>query len=66
MFNDIGERIDHAGDEHLIIVQRKFGETTKLMRVPRSCKWQDKPADLCLPHDRSDLFEGHVTIVRRL
>ena len=65
MFDDIGERIDHAGNEHLIVLQRHFCKATKLMRVARTRKWQNQSADLRLPYDRQYLLKGHVTIVRR-
>ena len=66
MLDDIGERIDYSGDQHLIGLQRHLSEATELMRMPRPRKRQNQSADFRLQYDRQYIFKRHVTIVRRL
>src|SRR5262249_42129925 len=65
VLDDVGEWIDDAGDQHLIGVQRRLGEATKLMRVARPGERQKQSADFRLQDGGQYLFKRHITIVRR-
>ena len=64
MLDEIGQRIDHAGDDDLIIVERQILQTAVLVRVARIGERQHEAAHLGLTDGRQHLGQGHVAVVR--
>src|SRR5215204_6314524 len=46
MLDDVGQRIDDAGHENLVVVQRMRGEAFEFVGMARACKRQIKSADV--------------------
>ena len=66
VLDEIGQRIDHAGDDDLIIVERQILQTAVLVRMARIGERQHEAADLGLTDGRQHLRQGHVAVVRAL
>src|SRR5271166_5158760 len=58
--------IDHAGDNHLIVVERKVLQAAVLVCVARIGEWQHEAANVGLAYRRQHLGQRHVAVVRTL
>ena len=66
VLDEVGERVDHARDQDLVVVQNAAFEAAILVRVARVGEREHEAADLRLPDDRQDVGERHVLVVRAL
>ncbi len=66
MLDEIGQAVDHPGDQDLVIGERQLFEDAVLVSVARIGEGQEEAADIGLLDDRQDVGERHVAIVRTL
>jgi len=66
MLDKVGQAVDHAGNDDLVVGQRQLLEYPVLVGVPRVGEREEKAADLGLPDDRQNVGERHIAIVRSL
>ena len=64
MLDEVGQRIDHAGDDHWSSASGSVLQAAVLVRVARVGERQHEAADLRLLDGRQDLGERHVAVVR--
>ncbi len=66
MLDDVGGRVDDAGDDDLIVGQPGLTEHAIFVGVPAGRERQHEAADVGLPQQREDLGQRHVAVVRAL
>ena len=57
-------RIDHAGDDDLVGIERKVLQHSVFVRMARIGERQHEAADIQLAQDRHDLVQLHIAVVR--
>ena len=65
MLDEIGQAVDHAGDQNLIAGKRSCGEAAEFVGVPRIGEWQNQAAHIGGEQRRQNVVQRHVAIVRR-
>ena len=66
MLDEIGQIVDDAGDDDLVVGQRLRCKHAVFVRMARVGERQHEAADIGLLQDRQDVVERHVAVVRPL
>ena len=66
VLDEVGDAVDHAGDDDLIGIEREVAQHGVFVCVARVGERQHEAADIQLAQDRHDLLQFHVAVVRPL
>ena len=64
MLDEVGDAVDDAGDDDLVVVEREIAQHLVFMRMARIGERQHEAADIQLAQDRHDLVQFHVAVMR--